>query len=95
METYNKAVRNPKDHLDLEDTHELLKQEFNFRYVLRKDGSTAKLGKSTTKLSVGKFIEYIDRIKHWADENGVYIPEVDPELSHNNASFIRPLTPIL
>jgi hypothetical protein len=83
METYNKAVPE-KDRLDIEDTHELCKREFNFRYIETKSGQS-KLGRSTASLSTIQFGEYLDRIKHWGDENGVYIPDPDPELSHNNA----------
>lgn len=88
QEVYNKATAlSGQEQLTLDDTHELLKREFNFRYVPTKVGMI-KIGRTTTNLSVGKFAEYIARIQHWADENGVYIPEADKTKGRHEAVLI-------
>lgn len=56
-----------------DDAHELLKQEFNFKFV-KASGKNVKIGKSTASLRVGEFVEYCMRIEQYCNENGIYIP---------------------
>lgn len=64
--------------MEIEEARELLKKEFNGRYIFDTKGKAHKVGISTTKLNKKAFSEFLERIIQWMSENGVPIP--DPEL---------------
>lgn len=63
--------------MEIEEARELIKKEFNGRWVKTKQGLHEKLAMSTTKLDKAQFSDFLDRITSWMGENGVPIP--DPE----------------
>ena len=75
--------------LSIDDAHELLKKEFNYKLV-RYGEEYVQIPRSTATLKVGEFVEYVMRIKQYCDENGIYIPTDDdydpaPLIKQSNA----------
>lgn len=63
--------------MEIDDARELIKREFNGKYVITKKGDFGKVAMSTTKLNKKGFSEFLERIIQWMAENGIPIP--DPE----------------
>jgi len=58
---------------ELKEVHDFFKAQF-----LRKENVFLNVPMSTTKLNTTEFIEYIDKIKKFVDDNlNLYIPPID------------------
>lgn len=60
----------------LEDAHEILKKlHLTKQYVHKTTGACIEIARSTAKLSIAEFNDYLERICRWASEFlGIYIP---------------------
>lgn len=57
------------EYFGIEDTHNFLKQEFNFKEIVNKDtGEALKIGLSTTQLTTVEFMDFLDKIIDFADK---------------------------
>ena len=66
---------------DIETLHVLFRNQFVPRKFVQWKGREIEIPKSTTELSVGEFVEYIERIKAEVSTLGITIPEAEDELS--------------
>lgn len=67
------------NYVDDEDVHEFLKMRVGklSRVIVTPDGEVVKTLGSTTKLTPSQFSDYIEKIRAWAAELGVKIPDAD------------------
>ncbi len=70
--------------VDADDVHLFLKLRVGklAQVFVTPDGEVIKSLGSTAKLSVSEFQDYIARIKAWAAEHGVLIPDPNEPLNH-------------
>lgn len=63
--------------VDAEDTHEFLKEHVGKvrQVIVTPDGEVVRAAGSTAKLSTAEFGDYVAKIKAWAAEFGIHIPE--------------------
>lgn len=69
--------------MSLQETHEFLKIEFNYKEVPSLHGELMKVPRSTTELTTVEFMVYIEKIQRFASEYlGIVIPDPNsaPEL---------------
>lgn len=69
--------------MSLQETHEFLKKELNYKEVPSKFGELMRVPRSTTELTTVEFVAYIERIQRFAAEYlGIVIPDPNsaPEL---------------
>jgi len=55
--------------LNLDDTHEVIKQQFNKKVIVSENGHEITLGQSTAKLSKDDFAVFIKKIESFTIEN--------------------------
>ena len=68
--------------LEDEDVHLMMKLKFNYELIHSEEGEVLELPKSTTSLTTVEFMEYIDRIRQWAQGFlDIHIPEPNEKLN--------------
>lgn len=68
--------------LEDEDVHLMMKLKFNHEDVISEYGEVLELPKSTNSLTTVEFMEYIDRIRQWAQGFlDIHIPEPNEKLN--------------
>lgn len=85
------TIKNKYPEMTYEDVHEMLKMEFNGKWVTDFSGEKVKIGKSTSgpACKSHEFIEYISRITGWMVENGMEIPDPNDYKNLRDSAQLR------